>query len=159
MNERCLRLSWAAAGWAALATLYWMGMAVLYVLTDFSPFSLLASVAVFMLLFWIRDAARSRPTLSTLALASLSASYTVAACWTFGTMAYIEGHGCALQPETCAGGGIPLFTKVAVGAVILYFGAALLFNRAAGRSRAGAAGDSVRLAGGAEGRQGSGDVF
>lgn len=144
----------AAAGWALLATLYWAAVAVLYGLTMFSIFTALTGAAAFVLLCWaIRDGAGARPSGSSFLLAGLSALYTVGACWTLGLAAYIEGHGCALQPETCVGGGLSLTWTVAGGATIFYFGAAWLVNYFAGGTRKRAAHDSVRLAGGAEGRQ------
>jgi hypothetical protein len=70
--------------------------------------------------------------------AILSALYTAGACLTFGFAAYIEGHGCAVQPETCANGGFALIWKVAACAAILYFGVAWLVSRFAGeRGEAG----------------------
>lgn len=144
----------AAIGWAFLATLYWASMAVFYVLTMFSAFAALIGAGAFVLLCWaIRDGAGARPAGSSFLLAGLSALYTVGACWTFGLAAYIEGHGCALQPETCVDGGFSLIWKVAGSAAILYFGAAWLVNRFAGGPRMGAAHNSLRLAGVAEGRQ------
>ena len=120
----------AAAAWAALASLYWGGMAVVYFLTEFSILALLAGAGVFVLLCWaIRDGAGPRPSGSSYLLAGLSALYTSGACWTFGFAAYIEGHGCALEPETCVGGGLPLIWKVATGAAIVYFGVSWLVNR------------------------------
>ena len=122
-------------------------MAVLYVLTAFSGLAFLASAGAFVLLCWaIRDGAGARPAASSFWLAGLSALYTAGACWTFGLAAYIEGHGCALQPETCAGGGVGLAGKVLMGAAILYFGIAWLVNRRRPDGR-------LRLAGGAEDRQ------
>ena len=144
----------AAAGWAFLATLYWAVVAVLYALTEASIFTPLAGAVAFVLLCWaIRDGAGRRPALSSFLFAGLSALYAVGACLTFGLAAYVEGHGCALQPETCSEGGFPLIWKVAGGAAILYFGAAWLVNRSTGKARRGAARDSLPLAGGAEGRQ------
>jgi hypothetical protein len=120
----------AAAGWAFLATLYWGGMAVVYALTMFSTLALLAGAGAFVLLCWaIRDGAGPRPRRSSYWVSGLSALYTAGACWTFGLAAYIEGHGCALQPETCTGGGVGLAGKVLVGAVSLYFGSAWLVAR------------------------------
>lgn len=120
----------AAIGWSLLATLYWCGMAALYGATMFSTLALLAGAGVFFLLCWaIRDGAGPRPRGSSFWLAGLSALYTAGACWTFGLAAYIGGHGCALQPETCEGGGIGLAGKVGISAVVLYFGIAWLVNR------------------------------
>ena len=125
--------------WAFLATLYWVGMAVLYVVTIFSALAMLAGAAAFVLLCWaIRDRAGARPRASSYGFACISALYTAGTCWTFGMAAYIEGHGCALQPETCVGGGFPLAGMVAVGAVILYFGVAWLVNRSDGAAGRGA---------------------
>ncbi|MET1113315.1 MAG: hypothetical protein ABWX67_17485 [Allosphingosinicella sp.] len=144
----------AAVGWALLATLYWAIVAVLYGLTIFSIFTALIGAAAFVLLCWgIRDGAGARPSGSSFLLAGLSALYTVGVCWTVGLAAYIEGHGCALQPETCVGGGLSLMWKVAGSATIFYFGAVWLVNYFAGRTRKRAAHDSLPLAGGAEGRQ------
>lgn len=144
----------AAAGWAFLATLYWSVMAGFYVVTMFSWIAILAGAAAFVLLCWaIRDGADARPRGASFWLAGLSAVYTVGACWTFGLAAYIEGHGCALQPETCVGGGFPLIWKIAGGAAILYFAAALLVNCFTGRARTGSAQATLQLAGGAGGRQ------
>jgi hypothetical protein len=123
----------AAAGWAFLATSYWAGIAVLYVVTSFSALAVAAGAAAFVLLCWaIRDGAAARPAGSSFLLAGLSALYTVAACWIFGFAAYVESHGCALQPETCTGADFPLIWAVAICATILYFGVAWLVNRFAG---------------------------
>jgi hypothetical protein len=143
----------AAAGWALLATLYWVAMAVLYGLTMFSTLALLAGAGAFVLLCWaIRDGAGPRPRGSSYWLSALSALYTAGACWTFGLAAYIEGHGCALQPETCTGGGVGLAGKVLIAAVSIYFATAWLVTR----FRSGRPINSRRLAGGAEDRQESG---
>ena len=140
----------AAAGWAFLATLYWAGMAVVYALTMFSTLALLAGAGAFVLLCWaIRDGAGPRPTGSSFLLAGLSALYTAGACWIFGLAAYIEGHGCALQPETCTGGGVGLARTVLIAAVTLYFGTAWLVNRRRRKRPT----SPLRLAGGAEDRQ------
>lgn len=143
----------AAAAWALLATLYWVGIAVLYAFTMASPLALpsplalLAGAGAFVLLCWaIRDGAGPRPSGSSYWLAGLSALYAAGACWTFGFAAYIEGHGCALQPETCTGGGLGLARTVLIGVVAFYFGIAWLVNR----RRAGL---RLPLAGGAEDRQ------
>lgn len=143
----------AAAGWAFVATLYWCAMAVLYGLTMFSTLALLAGAGAFVLLCWaIRDGARPRPRGSSYWLSGLSALYTAGACWTFGLAAYIEGHGCALQPETCTGGGVGLAGKVLIGAVSIYFATAWLVTR----RRSGGPINPLPLAGGAEDRQESG---
>lgn len=140
----------AAAGWALLATLYWVAMAVLYALTMASTLALLAGAAAFVLLCWaIRDGGGPRPRGSSYWLSALSALYTAGACWTFGVAAYIEGHGCALQPETCTGGGVGLAGTVLIGAFSLYLGTAWLVNR----HRSGRPMNPGRLAGGAGDRQ------
>ena len=137
----------APAGWALLATLYWVGMAVLFAVTMFSALALVGAAGIFLLLSWaIRDRAGPRPAASSYWLAGLSALYTVGALHIFGIAAYIEGHGCALQPETCTGGGPGLAGTVLIGAVILYFGIAWLVNRRG-------AGRRLRLAGRAGDRQ------
>jgi hypothetical protein len=145
----------SASGWAFLATLYWAGMAVLYALTVFSSLALLAGAGAFVLLCWaIRDGAGARPAGASFWFAGLSALYTAGTCWTFGFAAYVEGHGCALQPETCTGGGLALAWKVAISAAILYFGVAWLVNRSAEARRHRARPvASLRLAGGPEDRQ------
>jgi hypothetical protein len=144
----------AAAAWAFLATLYWAAMAFFYFWTWGSNLVLIAGTGAFLLLCWaIRDGAGARPSGSSFVLAGVSALYTFAACFTVGLAAYIEGHGCALQPETCVEGGFPLMAQVAIWAAIFYFGPAWLVNRSTGRSRPPPADHSLRVAGGAEGRQ------
>lgn len=127
--SRPTRTAGIAAGWALLATLYWSAMAVFYAVTELSAIAILAGAGAFVLLCWaIRDGAARRPSAASYLLAILSALYTVSAILTFGLAAYIEGHGCALQPETCSGGGLGLARTVAIGALLLYFAVAWLVN-------------------------------
>ena len=140
-SARARSLAVAAAITAFLATLYWAAIAVLLALSLGSLLVLLASVCAFVLLVWaLRDGGSGRPRLSTCLLAIASGLYSFAALMVVGIAAYIEGHGCAVQPERC--GGPNLFALTAVTAASLYFLGAWLVAFVGLRSRRSGASDA-----------------
>lgn len=126
----------ASALMALLATLYWTAIAVLLALSLGSILVLLGSACAFVLLVWaLRDGGAGRPRLSTWLLAIASALYAFSAMMIVGIAAYIEGHGCALEPERCTGSGPNLFALTALTAASLYFLGAWLIAFAGSRPR------------------------
>lgn len=126
----------ASALMALLATLYWTAIAVLLALSLGSVLVLIGGACAFVLLVWaLRDGGAGRPRLSTWLLATASALYTFSAMMIVGIAAYIEGHGCALEPERCTGSGPNLFALTALAAASVYFLCAWLIAFTGARSR------------------------